>query len=331
MFEKFLESNALRGNWVDLVFIAVLLYFILTNKGFIHSFLELVGFIFSLVVSYKLYKLIGTFLVANFSMPRGISLASGFFIAWFLSEIVFYSLVMLVSGKIISRLHSHRLNRWFGFLPGALHAGVIFLFFISLVFAFPVRGQIKQDILNSRVGPTFVNLSQSTELRVKTIFGEAISETINFLTIKPQSNERIDLGFNLKEKKTQIDEQSETKMLQLVNQERTQKGLSALVVDDELREAARKYAEQMLVNGFFSHISEVDGSSPAERAEATGATFSIIGENLAYAPDVYIAHQGLMNSEGHRRNILADEFGRAGIGVIDGGIYGKMFVQEFAD
>ena len=54
-------------------------------------------------------------------------------------------------------------------------------------------------------------------------------------------------------------------------------------------------------------------------------------ENLALAPNVDIAHKGLMNSPGHRANILSPSFGRVGIGVIDGGGYGKMFAQEFAD
>jgi uncharacterized protein YkwD len=38
-----------------------------------------------------------------------------------------------------------------------------------------------------------------------------------------------------------------------------------------------------------------------------------------------------MNSEGHRKNILDPEFKRLGIGVIDNGVYGKMFVQIFTD
>jgi len=43
------------------------------------------------------------------------------------------------------------------------------------------------------------------------------------------------------------------------------------------------------------------------------------------------AHNGLMNSEGHRANILEPEFRKIGIGVIDNGVYGKMFVQVFTD
>lgn len=50
-----------------------------------------------------------------------------------------------------------------------------------------------------------------------------------------------------------------------------------------------------------------------------------------FPPTVIVAHNGLMNSEGHRANILSPEFSRVGIGVIDNGIYGKIFVQIFTD
>jgi len=38
-----------------------------------------------------------------------------------------------------------------------------------------------------------------------------------------------------------------------------------------------------------------------------------------------------MQSPGHRDNILSSDFSKVGIGVIDGGRYGKMFVQVFTD
>ncbi len=37
----------------------------------------------------------------------------------------------------------------------------------------------------------------------------------------------------------------------------------------------------------------------------------------------------LMNSPGHRANILYPEFGRVGIGIMDGGIRGLMVTQNF--
>jgi uncharacterized protein YkwD len=57
--------------------------------------------------------------------------------------------------------------------------------------------------------------------------------------------------------------------------------------------------------------------------------FSTAGENLALAPTVQIAHTGLMNSPGHRANILRPQFGRVGIGIMDGGRRGLMVTQNF--
>jgi uncharacterized protein YkwD len=62
-----------------------------------------------------------------------------------------------------------------------------------------------------------------------------------------------------------------------------------------------------------------------------GIRYSFAGENLAFAPSTEFAMTGLMNSPEHRENILSPNYTRVGIGVIDAGIYGKMFTQEFAD
>ena len=59
--------------------------------------------------------------------------------------------------------------------------------------------------------------------------------------------------------------------------------------------------------------------------------FTAAGENLALAQTLEIAHRNLMNSPGHRANIMSPAFGRVGIGIMDGGFYGLMISQEFRD
>ncbi len=86
----------------------------------------------------------------------------------------------------------------------------------------------------------------------------------------------------------------------------------------------------MFEKGYFSH-ENLEGKSPFDRMEAAGIIFKVAGENLAYAATVDLAHNGLMRSPGHRANILEVDFGTVGIGVIDGGIYGKMFTQNFTN
>ena len=331
MFEQFLEKYSLQGNWIDLVFIILIIYFVLTQKGFINTFLEAVAFIFSLFFSYKFYGFFGKLLILNFSLSKGIAQASGFFIAWFLAEIIFSVMALPLSAKLFARFQKHPVNSSLGVVAAIIQAATIFLFFVSLVFAFPVRGQIKQALLDSRSGPIFMNVSRSTEKYIKNIFGEAVNETLNFLTIKPESTERVNLGIKPQEKQLSYDTESEITMFSAVNKEREQRGIRVLTFDYQIRDVARDYALEMFKNGFFSHISAVDGSSPADRADRANISYLVIGENLAFAPDVYVAHSGLMNSEGHKRNILSEEFGKVGIGVVDGGVYGKMFVQEFTN
>ncbi|OGK17290.1 hypothetical protein A2774_03740 [Candidatus Roizmanbacteria bacterium RIFCSPHIGHO2_01_FULL_39_12c] len=331
MLEQFLEKYSLKGNWIDLVFIVIIIYFVMTQKGFINTILEALAFILSLIISFKFYPFLGKLLILNFSIPKGISQASGFFIAWFLTELVFSVIVLRLLARLFEKFQKHPLNISLGILAAIIQAAAIFLFFVSFVFAFPVRGQIKQALLDSRSGPYFINLSRSTEKYLKNIFGGAVNETLNFLTIKPRSNETVDLGIKPEKKQLDYDSTSEIEMFNSVNKERESRGIKSLSFDYNLRDLAREYAMEMFTHGFFSHVSAVDGSTPADRADRKGISYLVVGENLAFAPDVFIAHDGLMNSEGHRKNILSEDYGKVGIGVVDGGIYGKMFVQEFTN
>jgi uncharacterized protein YkwD len=316
-------------NWVDLVFVGLTLFFILTTRGFLSTFLEVIGFIISLFLSYRFYWIFGAFVHSHFNISQGFANVIGFFLVWFLSEVILFITIYYMAHKYLGAIHNHPWNRYLGFIAAIMQAFMIFLFFISLIFALPVKGDIKNDILHSYSGPFFVRLSTSLQTSSKNVFGGAVSDALNFLTIKPESNESVDLGFKLTEDQMSIDHQSELIMIEQVNKERTSRGLQALEPDDQLTELAREYARTMLLNGFFSHISLVDGTSPGDRATNHGINYQVLGENLAFAPDVYLAHQGLMNSPGHRANILSPDYNHVGIGVIDGGVYGRMFVQEF--
>jgi uncharacterized protein YkwD len=120
----------------------------------------------------------------------------------------------------------------------------------------------------------------------------------------------------------------EAQMLEMVNEERRAAGLKPVVPDPELTEVARAHSADMFARGYFAHVTP-EGQSPFDRMTHAGVTFRTAGENLALAPTLKIAHTGLMNSPGHRANILRPEFGRLGIGIVDGGYRGIMVSQEF--
>ncbi|MGI6643558.1 MAG: CAP domain-containing protein [Bacillota bacterium] len=117
-------------------------------------------------------------------------------------------------------------------------------------------------------------------------------------------------------------------MVDLVNEERAKAGLKPLAVDMRLVELARKKSQDMIDKGYFSHNSPTYGS-PFDMMKAAGISYRMAGENLAGAPSLQSAHKGLMESEGHRRNILNPAFDHIGIGIIQGGPYGYMFTQMF--
>lgn len=120
----------------------------------------------------------------------------------------------------------------------------------------------------------------------------------------------------------------EALMLELINQERVKAGLKSLKIHPELTETARLKGQDMVNNNYFSHYSPVYGS-PFQMMTSAGIRYSYAGENLAGAPTVERAHQALMNSPGHRANILNPNFTHIGIGVVESRTFGKIFVQMF--
>ena len=111
---------------------------------------------------------------------------------------------------------------------------------------------------------------------------------------------------------------------------RRKRGLHELTWRPEVVPVAREHARDMWEREYFGHVSP-EGKDVGDRLEEAGVSYTFAGENLALAPTVITAHNGLMNSEGHRENILEEEFNRMGIGVIDNGVNGKMFVQVFTN
>lgn len=120
---------------------------------------------------------------------------------------------------------------------------------------------------------------------------------------------------------------AEQQMINLVNQERQKAGIAPLQVDLELSRVARIKSQDMRDRGYFSHTSPTYGS-PFEMMKSFGITYRTAGENIAKHYSVEGAHAGLMNSDGHRRNILNPSFTHIGIGIVDNRYYTQMFIGK---
>ncbi len=120
----------------------------------------------------------------------------------------------------------------------------------------------------------------------------------------------------------------ESKMVNLVNQERTKQGVKPLGVNMVLVGLARQKSQDMVAKNYFSHTSPTYGS-PFDMMRNAGVSYRTAGENLAGAATTESAHQNLMNSSGHRANILNSSFNQVGIGIASGSVYGNIFTQMF--
>lgn len=120
----------------------------------------------------------------------------------------------------------------------------------------------------------------------------------------------------------------EKEVFDLINNQRTQNGLSALKLDTETLRVARIKAQDMVDNNYFSHNSPTYGS-PFQMLNSFKISYKTAGENIAGNSSNSSAVTAWMNSSGHKANILNSSFNYTGIGVVKSSRYGKVYVQMF--
>ncbi|MBM6580762.1 carboxypeptidase regulatory-like domain-containing protein [Microvirga sp. BT689] len=133
-------------------------------------------------------------------------------------------------------------------------------------------------------------------------------------------------------------------MLELVNRERAKTGAQPLAFNGNLNDSADAHSSWMISADVFDHTG-LSGSSPHERMVKAGYSFTgswASAENIAWASlrspaglqdEVELLHTNLMNSPGHKANILNGSYQEIGVGFQTGGYltWDAAFVtQNFA-
>ncbi len=296
----------------------------------------------SFAIGIKFYSSVGKLFAGNSALPSGFANVIGFFLLAFFSEIFLHILFKIFQGHVMRSETGDQtyntsddkaetystLNHVMGIVPSFISAFIFLSFLLTLIISLPLSPFLKHAVSSSSFGKFLVLQTSGLDKVVNDVFGGAVNETLNFLTGEPQSRESVPLHFTTVD--VSVDEGGEQQMLAMVNKERTSRGLPPLDLEGNLTNLAIDHAKDMFKRGYFSHYTP-EGFSPFDRMGIANISFQAAGENLALAPNTDLAMQGLMKSPGHRANILSPDFGRVGIGVVDGGIYGEMFVQEFTN
>lgn len=120
-------------------------------------------------------------------------------------------------------------------------------------------------------------------------------------------------------------------VLDLVNSERTSRGLQPLKFNSELSKVATLKSQDMIDNNYFDHTSPTYGS-PFDMMKKFGISYTSAGENIAMGQKTpQEVMNAWMNSDGHRKNILNPNFTELGVGIASNGsslYWTQMFIGK---
>lgn len=304
------------------------------RTGFLVEVAGLARLALGVAAGARFFALPAAFLNTNTALPPALTNLIGFVAIFTVGEILLTLLFAVTVYPAVQALHAvpalGGLDRLLGIVPAALQALFWAAFVLFTLLLLPVGPALQTRITNSTLGNALVVDLSSYEPKLQALLGNATRDTLLTLTPPATPTEgTVQLHFPADLHLT-TDTRAEQTMLAYVNQQRTQYGLSALRIDPKLTAVARAHSVDMFQRSYFGHNTP-GGRTPFDRMRATGITYASAGENIAYAPNVAIADNGLMHSPEHRANILQPQFRRVGIGIVSGGMFEEMFTQDFAD
>lgn len=321
------------GNWIDLIIIFYLLICFASGlkQGLVSILINFFVFVLALILAIFTSRYTADFLVDNF----GISLIYVNVLSFFINFLVFKIFLSAVVFGFVLRYFPKITRLFFNKLSGGVvsiiyGAFVIFIIF-SITFALSLPSFFDEQLSASKFGNFTAQDPLKLNHRFENIFGDILKNTLSkleFLTVTPVSTKKFEINF--KTDNLKFDEAAERQMLGLVNKERREQGLVELKFNESIQKVARDYALFMFKNGYISHQNP-EGKMASDRLKAGGIDFFMSGENIALSENTEKAHQGLMASSDHRKNILFPFFRKVGIGAVDGGEFGMIFVQNFTD
>lgn len=261
-------------------------------------------------------------------LPNPLAAAIGFF-----AVVVGAEAVLSVGGHlairpivaVVRRNRFSHADRILGTVPAAMRSLFIVAVAILAMEALPVASEVKAAVETSRTGRVVSAQLAALEPEITALTSQLGGSPLLVTRIGEDQTERLGLPEGIQ---LVADPVAERQLFDLVNEERTQHALGPFTRDERLVPVARAHSEEMFKLRYFSHDSPVTGSL-FDRLRAARIGYTRAGENLAYAQSVAVAHRALVDSPGHRENILRPEFRRIGIGVISAGAYGKIVTQLF--
>ncbi len=253
-------------NIIDVLLVVVVLLSALHGwrRGFIFGAFDLLRWIVSLLAGLRFYPPVVRWLSGVHPHPwsevwdKPIAFLSVAIIAGVAVHVIGYAILR----RLPKDLHKRKINRLFGLLPGLANGLIAAAIIAALLLAIPLNEGLRERARNSPLANRLAGYTENLEASLVPVFERAIAETLNMLTIRPESNERVALPYTVAEPRPRPE--LEAQMLELVNRERTAAGLAPLAHDPELTEVARRHSTDMFRRGYFAHVTP-ENVSPFDR------------------------------------------------------------------
>jgi uncharacterized protein YkwD/uncharacterized membrane protein required for colicin V production len=299
-------------------------------RGFVREAMDLVGLVAGTLAAFRLSPYLGE-VIADMS---GASAEAARFVG---GIIVF--LAVGVGAAIAARALEKRarmpglnlINRAWG-AGLALGWGLfVSILLLSLLAVLPVPSAVSAQLDDSAVARTLTDPDGTPQQLFATVSGDHVvrvllnlRDVVGARRVVLEGDEAISFPPVAADRLSR-DREAADEVFDLLNRARVAEGLDPLSWSPVLARTAAGHAFDMYTAGTFSHTSAETGRLP-DRLAAAGIPYVVAGENLAVAHNPRAVHDGLMDSPGHRANVLGPDFRRVGIAVVDGPL-GLVTVQ----
>lgn len=303
------------------------------RRGLVREVMDLVGLALGVVVAFRLSRPAGDYLHTTYGLSpetARVVAAVGLFVAVGLAAGIvahFLTRVMSIPGLSLA-------NRLGGAGMAVLWTVFLVLVVASVARALPLSGPLDDAMARSRVLSAIAAPDALPQVTFQRLAGDRVLDSV--LALEDLFNQRrlvVGGEDSVSIEPAEPDDLAPSAedarlLLDLINSERVSVGLDPLAWSDGLAVVAAAHADDMYRHGFIAHRSPSTGTVN-ERVESAGIPVNTVAENLALAASGRAVHAGLMESQGHRSNLLGGGLDRVGIAALQGPL-GLMVVEIFA-
>ncbi len=301
-------------------------------RGLVREAMDLAGLVLGVLVAFRLSGPTGSFLVERFGVgPEVARLAAG--IVLLILTGTGLSIVAYKLTRIMKLPGLNLTNRLLGSLLALAWGTLIAMAVVAVVRALPLPAAATEALDSSEVASQITGPDSLPSEIFLALAGDDVLSSLGRLRttvggerLVLDGDDRVEIQAAAPEELEVADGDARL-VFAALNRERVDREREPLVWSEGLAAVALGHAQEMYVEGYVSHVSPITGTV-ADRVKAADIPLVAVGENLALASSAAAVHLALMDSDGHRANILSVDFDRVGVAAVQGPL-GLMVVQVF--